>query len=999
MNDTTRTRRGRAFASSALRALMALVLCVGLLPVASADPNTAFAADDEDVYEISCEEDLVAFADVVNGYTDEDGVSHAADTDACAVLTADFELESGELPTLGASISAGFSGTVDGQGHTISGIESVEKYAFVAYLDGGTICDLALEGSLDGGYSAFVYKASSGTIEGCVNGVDISTSRQGAAGFVYQLNLDADDVLVVTGCTNEADIASSYSGSSVAPTASVGVAGILAGGVAGSKGSVTISECANTGAISGKNAAGIVGSLYTSVSGGTVSIERCCNTGSVESSGSAGAGILATCGHTTGARRTIAVEDCYNLGTVTAADTLTSAAGGFGGIVGSAGVYNSVWGLSIESCYNAGEVVYEGAADLALGAVIGLNAASEGLVTIEGAYYLAGTADDAVGSGAEECDGTAASVTAGALHVLEYALNDGEEDVWVSACAAGHPLLAWQAEADPHTFSAENVEWTWSDDYTSATATLACDLCEGSDVELDVEVSYEVVSEGDCTTGVTVNASATATLPDGLGTATDTHENVVVAATGHSWQVSAWTWADDLSSAALTLVCSVCGASVEVQAAVEASTAEATCEQDGSTTYTATASYNGVEYADEQTATLAATGHSWQVSAWTWADDLSSAALTLVCSVCGASVEVQAAVEASTTSSGVVYTAVAEYDGATFTDSAESSYTLTRIGGANRYETAALEALEAYGEEGCDTVVLATGANFPDSLAATALAGALDAPILLTKQASLPDAAAKAIGQLGATTVIVVGGESAVGADVVAALEEAGLDVVRLAGDNRYETALAIYEYGLTADGGVSVWGDALIVASGAEFADALSASSLAYSQRYPVLLVNTAGDMDEATAAAVQAADAQEAIVVGGEAAVSAQTAEQLADVLGAQATTRLGGTTRYDTSVLIAQYAVENGLLTSDNAAFASGSAFPDALAGSALQGASGSVMLLVSDTKTATVSALAEAAGDVESVRILGGVDAVSETVQAAVVDALGWEAYDYVEASEL
>ena len=923
MNDTTRTRRGRAFASSALRALMALVLCVGLLPVASADPNTAFAADDEDVYEISCEADLVAFADVVNGYTDEDGVSHAADTDACAVLTADFELESGVLPTLGASISAGFSGTVDGQGHTIGGIESVEKYAFVAYLDGGTICNLTLEGSLDGGYSAFVYKAGSGTIEGCVNGVDISTSRQGAAGFVYQLNLDADDALVVTGCTNEADIASSYSGSSVAPTASVGVAGILAGGVAGSKGSVTISECANTGAISGKNAAGIVGSLYTSVSGGTVSIERCCNTGSVESSGSAGAGILATCGHTTGARRTIAVEDCYNLGTVTVADTLTSAAGGFGGIVGSAGVYNSVWGLSIESCYNAGEVVYEGASDLALGAVIGLNAASEGLVTIEGAYYLAGTADDAVGSGGDECDGTAASVTEGGLHVLEYALNDDEEDVWVSACAAGHPLLAWQAEADPHTFSAENVVWTWSDDYTSATATLACDLCEGSDVELDVEVSYEVVSEGDCTTGVTVNASATATLPDGLGTATDTHENVVVAATGHSWRVSAWTWADDLSSAALTLVCSVCGASVEVQAAVTA----------------------------------------------------------------------------STTSSGVVYTAVAEYDGATFTDSAESFYTLTRIGGANRYETAALEALEAYGEEGCDTVVLATGANFPDSLAATALAGALDAPILLTKQASLPDAAAKAIEQLGAITVIVVGGESAVGSGVVAALEEAGLDVVRLAGDNRYETALAIYEYGLTADGGGSVWGDALIVASGAEFADALSASSLAYSQRYPILLVNAAGDMDEATAAAVQAADAQEAIVVGGEAAVSAQTAEQLADVLGAQATTRLGGATRYETSVLIAQYAVENGLLTWDNAAFASGSAFPDALAGSALQGASGSVMLLVSDTKTATVSALAEAAGDVESVRILGGVDAVSETVQAAVVDALGWEAYDYVEASEL
>jgi len=62
---------------------------------------------------------------------------------------------------------------------------------------------------------------------------------------------------------------------------------------------------------------------------------------------------------------------------------------------------------------------------------------------------------------------------------------------------------------------------------------------------------------------------------------------------------------------------------------------------------------------------------------------------------------------------------------------------VTRIAGANRYATSA--AVSAYVfSPGVDNVLLATGVNYPDALAAVALAGKLGAPLLLTDPANLP---------------------------------------------------------------------------------------------------------------------------------------------------------------------------------------------------------------------------------------------------------------------
>jgi hypothetical protein len=104
----------------------------------------------------------------------------------------------------------------------------------------------------------------------------------------------------------------------------------------------------------------------------------------------------------------------------------------------------------------------------------------------------------------------------------------------------------------------------------------------------------------------------------------------------------------------------------------------------------------------------------------------------------------------------------------------ESILQVVTIAGTNRYATAVQASEEAY-PDGTDTVVIATGRNWPDALGGSALAGALDAPILLVPGASVPDIVTAEIERLGATSAVIVGGELAVGPGVFSALQRSSV--------------------------------------------------------------------------------------------------------------------------------------------------------------------------------------------------------------------------------
>ncbi|WP_150309098.1 cell wall-binding repeat-containing protein [Planctomonas psychrotolerans] len=110
----------------------------------------------------------------------------------------------------------------------------------------------------------------------------------------------------------------------------------------------------------------------------------------------------------------------------------------------------------------------------------------------------------------------------------------------------------------------------------------------------------------------------------------------------------------------------------------------------------------------------------------------------------------------------------------------ESDYQVSRIAGADRFETAAMVAAEAF-PDGTDIAVLVSGEGFADALAAGPLANGYYAPILLTRQGMLPEATATALADAEVADVLIVGGPAAVGFDVSNALE-IDYQVTRIAG-------------------------------------------------------------------------------------------------------------------------------------------------------------------------------------------------------------------------
>ncbi|MGB3594945.1 MAG: cell wall-binding repeat-containing protein [Ornithinimicrobium sp.] len=312
-----------------------------------------------------------------------------------------------------------------------------------------------------------------------------------------------------------------------------------------------------------------------------------------------------------------------------------------------------------------------------------------------------------------------------------------------------------------------------------------------------------------------------------------------------------------------------------------------------------------------------------------------------------------------------------------------------RIGGANRYETAALVAAEYPGPVG--VVYIASGEVFPDALTARGTVAAAQksadkdagtddrpstqadgagtaAPVLLTRESGLPQITLDALDELDPSEIRIVGGESRISEDQQIQLEEFA-PVTRYAGDNRYETSAelaTLFPKGLPT----------VFVATGETFPDAMVGGSVAGREGAPILL--TDGDeLSDSTAKALADLAPQAVVVFGGPNAVSDTAVTAITDIV--PTTTRVAGTNRYETAAAISA-AYEKDL---DRAYLATGENYPDALTGSALAAYEGAPLLLTkATTPPATLTALDRLSP--QSATLLGGPGAVSDA-NAVVLDA--------------
>ena len=256
------------------------------------------------------------------------------------------------------------------------------------------------------------------------------------------------------------------------------------------------------------------------------------------------------------------------------------------------------------------------------------------------------------------------------------------------------------------------------------------------------------------------------------------------------------------------------------------------------------------------------------------------------------------------------------------------------------------------------------------------IAGDLRYPILLVEVDAIPAATAAQLTRLEPGRITILGGTAVIGADVEAmAADYTDGPVDRIAGANRYETAAALVEefMGATSfaqDGDVVAY-----IATGDSFADSLSLGPVAVVTGGPLLLVQQDA-VPDATAAALASLSPDRIVIVGGEAVVSAGVAEALTAFTDGPVD-RWAGPNRYATAAAVSSQGFPGATST---VYMATGSDYPDALAGGVAAGMDRAPLLVVQqDCVPAEVLAEIERLG-ATNVVVLGGPNAVSDAAAA-------------------
>ncbi|KXB54131.1 putative cell wall binding repeat 2 [Umbribacter vaginalis] len=267
------------------------------------------------------------------------------------------------------------------------------------------------------------------------------------------------------------------------------------------------------------------------------------------------------------------------------------------------------------------------------------------------------------------------------------------------------------------------------------------------------------------------------------------------------------------------------------------------------------------------------------------------------------------------------------------------------------------------------TVVLASKDGYWDALSASALAGALKAPVLLSGRDALPQETIDQLQRLGTKRAYLVGGRSVMSNSVVDQLHALGISTVTVAGKRAQDTSNMVARKLPSSD--------VCFIATSWGYQDALSASSFAYAKKAPIFLANDAGMLDRSTLACIRSKNFKRVVLIGGESVLAPALVQQL-NQAGVKNIQRIAGETAYDTSALFAQWALNHGM-RANNMAIATGYGYEDALVGAALCGKKGSVMVLADDSNTTAVDLIVDAQKNkISNYYILGGQSVVGERV---------------------
>jgi putative cell wall-binding protein len=200
---------------------------------------------------------------------------------------------------------------------------------------------------------------------------------------------------------------------------------------------------------------------------------------------------------------------------------------------------------------------------------------------------------------------------------------------------------------------------------------------------------------------------------------------------------------------------------------------------------------------------------------------------------------------------------------------------VVRISGPTRFDTSRSIVDYAFTASGAKSAYLATGANFPDALSASAAGGSAGAPVILVDgNAPTIDAATSALlTGLKVDKVAIAGGTNSVSAGIQTAVatlpsSTAGTPVAvsRLSGADRFATSIAVNGAGFG-------WAGEVYLATGLNFPDALAGAALAGLRGAPLYVVPT-DCVPQGTVSAIDALGAGTVTLLGGTNALGAGVA-----------------------------------------------------------------------------------------------------------------------------
>ena len=536
----------------------------------------------------------------------------------CAKLMNDIDASASNWVKIGGSDAKRYRGIFDGNGHsvqirfyntsssTLQGFENIIG-GFFGYVDvGGVIRNLTVKDStISGGYAcAGIAVYNYGLIENCV--VDnCSLNTYSCAGGISARNSGTVKDCSVKNVT----IAQSE----------------WSGGICGFNEKGNISYCY----VDGTPGHNIGGATY---SGGIVGENKadilyCYNTQNVESEFAGG-----VVGYQTSGK----VEKSYSVGTIT----------GETGKVGSiAGGYQESAGMV--NCYgvnsNALNAVGTNFDPLSKVAVFTLNDFKRGKIT----YLLNGSTSGADVVWRQNIDqGTTDTYPVlDSSHNIVYQVSD---DVYSNTnddpCKAGHDMKAYTAKDATCISEGNKAYWV-------------CNRCnkyfldkEGTQsttvdqVVIPQNNNHDLITHAETKATCTTTGNATyyeCTLCGKCYKDADATKKTTVAAEtttalGHDY-IASFDWDTSYASAKANITCTRCTYSKVLDCTVASVPNDATCMKAGTTTYTATVTYDGKEFKDQTTVTGEKGTHVYGTPVFTWtkqADGSYTATATYTCSVC-----------------------------------------------------------------------------------------------------------------------------------------------------------------------------------------------------------------------------------------------------------------------------------------------------------------------------------------------------------------------------